>query len=101
MCSGIEFYMSEQSRIENEQCTSIDHACEPTAQIMSLIAQGISDNPEDKKYLSGLGYHLGRFTYIADASDDLEKDIKNGNYNPLFLNFQDIEEAKKLSLIHI
>lgn len=97
LCRGIEFYMSEQSRIENEQCNSIDLACDPTAQIMSLIAQGISENPKDKKYLSGLGYHLGRFVYIADASDDLEKDIKNGNYNPLFLNFKDIKEAKKFA----
>ncbi|MDE6104030.1 MAG: hypothetical protein K2F60_05850, partial [Oscillospiraceae bacterium] len=97
LCNGIEFYMSEQSKIENEQCNSIDLACEPTAQIMSLIAQGISENPEDKKHLSGLGYHLGRFTYIADAFDDLEKDIKNGNYNPLFLNFKDIKEAKKFA----
>lgn len=97
LCRGIEFYMSEQSRIENEQCASIDLACDPTAQIMSLIAQGISENPKDKKYLSGLGYHLGRFVYIADASDDLEKDIKNGNYNPLFLNFKDIKEAKKFA----
>lgn len=97
LCGGIEFYMSEQSRIENEQCISIDHACEPTAQIMSLIAQGISENPEDKKHLSGLGYHLGRFTYIADASDDLEKDIKNKNYNPLFLNFSNITEARKFA----
>lgn len=97
LCSGIEFYMSEQSRIENEQCSSIDLACEPTAQIMSLIAQGITENPECKRNLSGLGYHLGRFTYIADASDDLEKDIKNGNYNPLFLNFKNINEARKFA----
>lgn len=97
LCRGIEFYMSEQSRIENEQCNSIDLACEPTAQIMSLIAQGISENPECKKHLSGLGYHLGRFIYIADACDDLEKDIKNGNYNPLFLNFKDTKEAQRFA----
>lgn len=97
LCRGIEFYMSEQSRIENEQCNSIDLACEPTAQIMSLIAQGISENPECKKHLSGLGYHLGRFIYIADAYDDLEKDIKNGNYNPLFLNFKDTKDAQRFA----
>jgi hypothetical protein len=25
---------------------------------------------------------IGRFVYIADAADDLEKDVKKGNFNP-------------------
>lgn len=34
-------------------------------------------------YLTKLAYHLGRYIYIMDAYDDLEEDIKKGNYNPL------------------
>lgn len=97
LCTGIEHYMAEQSKLEMQQCRSIDHACEPTAQIMSLIAQGISGDPEVRKNLSGLGYHLGRFIYIADAADDLEKDIKKGNYNPLYLNFSDTKKAQQFA----
>lgn len=33
--------------------------------------------------LSRLGFYLGKFIYILDAYDDLEKDLKKGNYNPL------------------
>ena len=29
------------------------------------------------------GYYLGKFIYILDAYDDLEKDEKNGSFNPL------------------
>jgi len=33
--------------------------------------------------LRRLGFYLGKFIYIMDAYDDIEKDIKKGNYNPL------------------
>ena len=33
--------------------------------------------------LRALGFFLGKFIYIMDAYDDLEKDRKEGNYNPL------------------
>ena len=34
-------------------------------------------------YLRQLGFYLGKFIYLMDAYDDLEKDEKDGNYNPL------------------
>jgi hypothetical protein len=33
--------------------------------------------------LRSFGYHLGRFIYLMDATMDVEKDRKTGNYNPL------------------
>ena len=36
-----------------------------------------------EKTLRRMGFYLGKFIYILDAYDDLEKDIINGNYNPL------------------
>ncbi len=30
-----------------------------------------------------MGFYLGKFIYLMDAYDDLEKDKKKGNYNPL------------------
>ena len=33
--------------------------------------------------LRRVGFHLGKFIYILDAYDDLEKDEKNGSFNPL------------------
>lgn len=101
MCGKIEHYMAEQFRLEKENCVSIDLACEPTAQIMSVIAEGISDNENDRSNLAGFGYHLGRYVYIADAFNDLEKDIKKKNYNPLYLNFKNTDDAKKFAAENI
>lgn len=93
-----KLYMKEQFRLEREGCSSIDKACEPTARIMASIAGNISDNEDDRQALSMFGYHLGRFVYLADAYDDIEKDKKKGSYNPLLLNFTDIDGAKRFAL---
>ena len=34
------------------------------------------------KNLWKMGFYLGKFIYILDAYDDLEKDIKKNSYNP-------------------
>lgn len=96
-----ELYMNLQTEIEREKTSSIDRACEPTAQIMANIAKNISTDESDRKKLSGFGYHLGRFIYLADAYDDIEKDKKKGNYNPLLLNFDSVSEAKDFAMQNI
>lgn len=44
--------------------------------------------------LRRLGFFLGKFIYLMDAYEDLEKDKKEGNYNPLLTlsRRQDYEE---------
>ena len=32
-------------------------------------------------------YHLGRWVYLIDAADDLQKDAVSGNYNPVALRY--------------
>ncbi|MCM1083211.1 MAG: DUF5685 family protein [Clostridium sp.] len=41
------------------------------------------------KELYHIGYHLGKYIYILDAYDDLEQDIKKGNFN----SFIDVHET--------
>lgn len=97
----VENYMNMQMQLEHEKCRSIDQACEPTAKIMASIAENIAENSNDRKNFSGFGYHLGRFIYLADAYDDIEKDLKKGNYNPLILNFENISDAKNFAMQNI
>lgn len=39
--------------------------------------------------LRRIGFYLGKFIYIMDAFDDIEKDIKKQNYNPLIGLYQE------------
>lgn len=47
-----------------------------------------------KNTLKRLGFYLGKYIYILDAYDDLEKDKENGSYNPL-LSLSDAEQYEE------
>ncbi len=44
---------------------------------------------EWEKELYAIGFYLGKFIYILDAYDDLEKDEKSGNFNPFIKNHKE------------
>jgi len=85
--------LDEQSAHEDAKVESLDRAADPTGRLMAEIMD-FPDAPELSKELRELGYHLGRYIYIIDAADDLEKDRKSGAYNPLLLRPEKPETLK-------
>lgn len=50
--------------------------------------------------LRKIGFYLGKFVYIMDAYEDIEDDIKKGNYNPLLSYYKEEDfEEKCLNLL--
>lgn len=84
--------MERQDVLEKENCKSIDRASEPSSNILAEIASGLSENPEQKRILHRFGYLLGRYIYIADAFDDLEKDFHSRGFNPLIMGDSAVHE---------
>ena len=74
--------MERQARLEREGCGNPDEACQPTADILSAVFRELSRDPAEIRVLERLGQMLGRYVYLADALDDLERDKASGNYNP-------------------
>lgn len=72
--------MVSQAEVEKTD-SNIDRAADPTAKALSDICQMLSNNEETKRILGVFGYFVGRWIYIMDAADDLEKDIKSGSFN--------------------
>ena len=62
------------SRIEKQGCDSTDEAAESFALIMSEIFNCDHIEGEVEKGLELVSYNLGRWIYILDAYDDIEKD---------------------------
>ncbi len=65
--------------------------CSPSERLDALAA-GFGDvlgevfawkNDEWQQTLREVGFHLGKFIYLLDAWDDLERDKKSGCFNPL------------------
>ncbi len=67
--------------LEKEECRDIDLISGLFGDIMSKVI--VFRNDEWSGVLGKLGYYLGKYIYILDAYDDVERDIKRGKYNPL------------------
>lgn len=78
-------YMRAQQAVEREEAPSVDACAEPTAVFLSKLASALATD-EYRDTTSRFGYCLGRFIYLADAADDLQKDLQNGRFNPFIIN---------------
>ena len=72
--------------LEKAQCPSMDAAADTFAQLLAAAAADVTD-PVRRRVLEQMLYHLGRWVYLIDAADDLEKDAASGNYNPVALRY--------------
>lgn len=94
--AALENYLLMQQKAE-EQKASIDACCHPTAHLLSQFFSELAKDSEQKENLERLGYVLGRWIYLLDAADDLEKDLKSGAFNPLKASGSlSSEEIKKI-----
>ena len=72
--------LDELSELEKENATDIDRVSGCFGRIMAEIFAYREDVWEPT--LRRMGFYFGKFIYLLDAYDDVEKDVKNGNYNP-------------------
>ena len=75
--------LTRLSELEKHNCQSIDQSASCFAELMeNIVSFGLTD-PKSVKTARMIGRSLGRWLYITDALDDFERDLKNGEYNPL------------------
>lgn len=79
-----------QREAERDPNCSLDRAAEPTgALIRALVGCAAGPDterghpPDMRQPLARFSYALGRWVYIADALDDLARDRRRGDFNPL------------------
>lgn len=92
-CESVRDQLTELTRLENENCPSIDRSAEPFAKLMEEVfdypgwrgdenAAALSEN------FRRIGYHLGKWIYLIDAYDDIEDNIKKKSFNPLLVQLE-------------
>lgn len=87
--------LSQLHFLEKENCPSLDRAADAFARILQGAAPFTGRDSHDRA-MGQLLYHVGRWIYLVDAWDDLEKDRRTGNYNPILARFQgEIEDYQK------
>lgn len=80
------------SDLEKEKSTNIDMVSNTFGSVMGEIFAYKNDEFEQR--LRMIGFNLGKYIYILDAYEDLEKDHKKGRYNP-FMDYIDKKEELK------
>lgn len=78
--------LDKLARLEMEQTPALDPAADAFAVLLGAAAEEV-DDPIRRRVLGQLLYHLGRWVYLIDAADDLQKDAASGNYNPVALRY--------------
>lgn len=71
-----------QFKNEESDVLTIDSAAHPTALMLAKLFESEAKNEIDRRVYYEFGYQIGRWIYYIDAADDLNRDIKNNNYNP-------------------
>jgi hypothetical protein len=82
--------INSQVQLEEQKCSSMDKAAEPFAAMLSKLLEA-GYKGEDKstaRILGWIGYNLGKWIYLIDAYDDIEKDIRSRSYNPLLIQYK-------------
>ncbi len=80
-CHKIRGGLQRLSALEARDCQDIDDTAGCFGSLMSELLVYREDIWAP--YLRRIGFFLGKFIYIMDAVDDIERDLKNGNFNPL------------------
>ena len=73
--------LKKLERMEAAESTHLDEAAGCFGRLMEEVLVYREDAWEES--LRRMGFFLGKFIYIMDAYEDLEKDKAQGNYNPL------------------
>lgn len=81
---AVEQYIEKLHVCEKKRETNLDVAAGLTGEMLAELFCWKDD--EWQKNLRSMGFYLGKFIYLMDAYEDMEKDNKRGNYNPFLLS---------------
>lgn len=98
-CRAIKKGLKKLSEMEDKDSQNIDETAGCFGDLMAemmVYKEGDMWEP----YLRRIGFYLGKFIYIMDAVDDIEKDIKKDNYNPLKTLYTSMDRDAFLKMSH-
>ena len=81
------------------KCDSPDMVAEPFAKMLeelSSVALKDKSSAASKKLFD----YVGKWIYLVDALDDYDKDVKKGNYNPLYYAFGQVKTVTEVVKNH-
>ncbi len=84
---AVERYVKVLHEIEQRNDQNLDAAANATGDMLAQLY--VMREDVYARDLRELGFYLGKFIYLCDCYEDVERDVKKGSYNPL------IERSKR------
>lgn len=78
---AVRAYVSALHEVERTNDPNLDTAANLTGELLAELMVMKKDVYE--RDLREMGFYLGKFIYLCDCYEDVERDAKKGNYNPL------------------
>ena len=78
---AVEHYVAALHEVERRNEENLDAAANLTGELMAELMVMRQDVYE--RDLRELGFYLGKFIYLCDCYEDIERDRRKKNYNPL------------------
>jgi len=79
--------INKLSILEKDNITDIDKLSDVFANLLKILfVPDFVKEESTVRILSNIGYTLGRFIYIIDAYEDMEKDKKKKTFNPFLIS---------------
>lgn len=100
MDEEINRHYNELTGLEKQHCKLFDKICHPFAELSRVFAKVILGDAADE-YILDLCYNLGKWVYLIDALDDLDKDFKKGSYNPFIECFEGFVNGQQFVERHL
>lgn len=99
LATGLREMLAQLSQIEREARPSVDEPAAVFGEILALLFA--ADLPEDLARIARvIGTKVGRFIYIVDAIDDMARDERSKNYNPVLLLYGKRPEAQEQQMLY-
>ena len=72
--------------LEAERCPSMDRAADTSSRMTAAVVPRTGDTRE--RILHQMFYQIGRWIYLVDAVQDIQKDMEENSYNPVVLRYE-------------
>ena len=84
--SVCEENLNKLAQHEKDETPSLDKPASCFADMLAALSEYVPAG--QRRQARQLFYHIGRWVYLADAWDDVEADMANGNYNCIAQRFE-------------
>ncbi len=92
--------INKLSDLEKNKCSDTDELSHIFAELLKILfSPDFITDEKDSRILSQIGYMLGRFIYILDAYEDIEKDRKKKSFNPFLLSENKLDNDELFNIL--